>query len=386
LIEGDFVLHVEIAKDAAEWNSIVERSPFSVLHHRYEVCVYEDKAIPLIIKVQKYRYLFPLKIMNVFVNFKVSFSPIYYYASLLPESDEAIDLMPAALDYIVGFLRKMGVDYLSSCAPTFLSRRYAILLSDWFVKQKASVQVIYAHMIRTGNMTFEDIWRHRVRKRTREEVRKAKREGVGVLKIDSVSSIRTWMEDIYRCNVSALTRQGRWGAYPDSYKDVFLSELVSAKERLKQHFNIYGALYRGHLIAYMVFQEYKRLISLSKAASRTEFLTKHPNDVLIAHIAKEACERKFHWLGYTFDRVRRDGKIPSLYPGLQGFKRKFGFEEVPVPIFRLALSRKGKFIRSLYSSRETLIANSAQFPGFIRGLVLKLYAPRRRRFFGFLDV
>jgi hypothetical protein len=91
LIEGDFVLHVEIAKDAAEWNSIVERSPFSVLHHRYEVCVYEDKAIPLIVKVQKYRYLFPLKIMNVFVNFKVSFSPIYYYASLLPESDEAID-------------------------------------------------------------------------------------------------------------------------------------------------------------------------------------------------------------------------------------------------------------------------------------------------------
>lgn len=386
LIEGDLILNTEVARDSAEWNSIVERSPFSVLHHRYDVCVYEDQTIPLIVKVQKYRYLLPLKIINVFPNFKVSFSPIYYYASLLPESNEAIDFAPAALNYLVRFLRKQGVDYLSLCAPTFLSRRYAILLSDWFVRQKASVQVIYAHMIRTGNTTFEDVWRHGVRKRTREEVRKAKREGVEVLKIDTANSIRAWIEDIYRCNVSALTRQGRWGAYPDSYKDVFLSELVSAKQRLKQHFNIYGALYRGHLIAYMVFQEYKRLISLSKAASRTEFLTKHPNDVLIAHVIKEACERKFHWLGYTFDRVRRDGKIPSLYPGLQSFKRKFGFEEVPVPIFRLALSRKGKLLRSLYSSRETLIVNSAQFPGFIRGFLLKLYAPRRRRFFGLFDV
>jgi len=280
----------------------------------------------------------------------------------------------------------MQVNYLCTSAPTFLSKQYAALLDQWFRKQNASVQIIYAHMIHTENVAFEEIWRRQVRKRTREEIHKARREGVNVVQIDTVADIREWMEDIHRCNISALNRQGRWGAYPDSYKEVFLSELVSSKELLKEHFNIYGAFYRGRLIAYMIFQEYNGFMALSKAASRTEFLAKHPNDVLIAYVLKEACKRKFRWLEYTFDRVRSDGKVPSLYPGLRAFKRKFGFEEVPIPIYRLGLTRSGRIIQHLYSTREHMITSSAYLPESVRGLFLRFYAPRRRNLSGILHV
>lgn len=379
-------LQVRRAKDAEEWNGIVDKSPYSVLHHKYELYTSDENALPLILEERNHHFLFPLRTVQLFRSFRLATSEIHSHVSIIPDTEEALDLVPKVLDHLSDFLLEIQVDYLSTCAPTFLSRRYAKLLTDWFVKEKASVQVIYAHMIPTENTTFEDIWRHKVTKRTREYVRKARREGVEVLKIDTVNGIRTWMEDIHQCNVSALRRQGRWGAYPDSYKEVFLPELVSAKERLKQHFNIYGALYRGRLIAYMVFQEYKKLISLSKAASRTESLGKHPNDVLIAHVLKEACERKFHWLEYTFDRVRRDGKIPSLYPGLQGFKRKFGFEEVHIPIYRLGLTRKGRIIQRLYSGREYLVTRSAYIPKAARAFFLRLYAPRRRGMTPFLQV
>ena len=378
-------MYVQIAKDRNEWNSIVDRNPHSVLHHRYEVCVHEDNALPLIIKEENHRFLFPLKIVKLLGSFRLAVSPIYYHASLLADTN-AFALMPKALGHVTDFLRGIQVNYLCSSAPTFLSKQYAYLLDQWFRKQNASVQIIYAHMIHTENVAFEDIWRHRVRKRTREEIRKARREGVNVVRIDTVDDIREWMKDIHQCNISALKRQGRWGAYPDSYKEVFLSELISSKELLKEHFNIYGAVYRGHLIAYMIFQEYNGFMALSKAASHTKFLVKHPNDVLIAYVLKEACEKKVHWLEYTFDRVRYGGKIPSLHSGIRAFKRKFGFEDVPIPIYRLGLTRSGRTIQRLYTGREYIITRGAYIPKFVRSFFLRFYAPRRRRLSVYLHV
>jgi len=232
----------------------------------------------------------------------------------------------------------------------------------------------------TKNATFEEIRKARFRRRTREEIKKAKREGVGVIKIDNVDGIRTWIDEIYRCNVSTLTRQGRWGAYPDSYKDVVLDELVSAKRLLKEHFNIYGATFRGHLIAYMIAREYKGFMDPTKAASDARFWKKHANDVLMEHLVKEACERGFSWLEYGFDRVKRDGRIPSLYSGIQAWRRKFGFEEVPIPIYYLGLSRTGRVMQHLFSFRDYIITRSVYIPESARKFFLRLYAPRHRRY------
>lgn len=378
-------LHVEIAKDASEWNFIVERSPFSVLHHRYKACVYEDKAIPFLIKDGNKHFLFPLRITNFLKSSQLATSPIYYYASVLPETEENLDSIHRALDSMKDFLQKIGVDYLLTCAPTFLSKRYAALLNTWFKKHNASVQVIYIHMIPTKNTKFEEIWKHRFEKDVRPKIRKAEKKGVRIIRIGTSDGIYKWISDIYQCNLSALRRQGREGAYPDSYKEALLSELLSTKKHLGNFFNIYGAIYRERLIAYMIIRGYKRIMQINKAMSHTKFLDKCPNDALIAYLVKEACDRGFDWLEYGFDRVKRGGKIPTIYPGLQMFKFKFGFEEVPMFIYRLGLTPIGRTLQNLYSGREYFTVRSGYIPESVREFLLRFYAPRRRRFSSFLE-
>ena len=378
-------LEVRVAKDPTEWNTVVDSNPYAVLRHRYEFCASTKNAFPLIIKDRNRFFLFPFRILKVLKSFRIATSPMYYLASLLPDT-KALDLIPQVLDCVADFLEKAYLDYFSACVPVFWSAKYTSLMNSWFKGRRASVQIIYVYMINTRDATFEEIWRSRFKRRNREEIRKAEREGVSVIKIDTIEGIQQWIDDIFRCNVSTLGRQGRWGAFPDSYKEVVLYELVEAKKMLGKYFNIYGALYRGHLIAYLIVQEYNKLMEPTKAASRTEFLYKHPNDVIVAHLVKEACERGFHWVEYGFDRISREGKIPSLYAGIQMWRRKFGFDEIPMPIYRLGLTRSGKALQRLYSGREYLITRSASIPESIRGLLLKLYAPRHRKLFSFLNV
>lgn len=376
-------MRVRIARDSEEWNAIVDKNPCAVLRHRYEFCTSEANALPLIITEQDYRFLFPLRIERLFRSFRLATSPVFYHASLLPDP-EALDLVPEVLDFVIEFLKRIHVDYLSTSAPTFLSKQYAALLDAWFRGHEADVHVIYVYLIPTKNASFEEIWRRRFKRRNREEIRKAQGEGVSVVKIDSVDGIRGWMDGIHRCDVSTLKRQGRWGAYPDSYRDVFLSELIEAKKLLGDHFNIYGAVYRQRLIAYLVVQEFNRLMEPTKAASRTEFLKKHPNDVLVAHLIKEACERGFDWVEYGFDRVSWNSEIRSLYAGIQMWRRKFGFEEIPVPIYRLGLNRSGRMIQRLYSGREYIVARSAYVPESLMRFFEKLYGAKRRKLSTFM--
>ena len=379
-------MEIHIAKDPLFWNKIVEKSPYSVLYHTYEWCVLSEKALPIIISEQNQHLLFPLKITELSKSLRLATSSIHSNTSILPDTEETVDLIPKALDHLTDFLDEMRVDYLSTCAPAFMSKQYANLLYSWFKKHKAGVQIIYSHMIRTKDIDFDEIWKHRFEKHARNQVRKAKKEGVQVTKIDTVEKIRTWIEGIHQCNLSALERQGRMGAYPDSDKDTLLSELISAKKLLGEHVNIYGAVHGERLIAYVIVVEYNKLIQITKAMSHTNFLGKCPNDALIAHTLKEACNKGFHWVEYGFDRVKRNEKIPSLNPSLLKFKFKFGFEEIPTLIFRLGLTRSGRIVQRLYSSRERLIAMSAYIPRSFRRILMRIYAPRRRKLSAFISM
>jgi len=374
-----------VAKDPERWNEIVNRSAYSVLHHRYELNAVRNDPLPLLISEQNHRFLFPLNTAKIFRSFRVATSPIYSYASLLPESENSIHLIPRALDCVTDFLRNMNVDYLSTCAPMFWSKPYVTLINSWFERHEASVQILYAHMFRTRKMTFEEVWKRRFDKHARYNVRRAEREGVEVIEIENEEDIRKWKEDIYRCNISALKRQGREGAFPDSFKEVYFRELALGKKLLRKYLKIYGAFHSGRLIAYMIVQAYNKLMEVSKAMSHTDFLDKRPNDALIAHLTREACEKGFELLEYGLERTGLRGKIPSLHPTLEMFRFKFGFEEVPIVVYRLGLTRSGRILQYLFSGREYFVTRYASAPSLVRRVMLRLYAPRRRELSVFLS-
>ena len=378
-------MQIHVAKNPEHWNKIVDRSGYSVLHHRYELNALRKNPLPLLIEEQNHRFLFPLTSAKIFKSFGVATSPIYNYTSLLPGTEDDIHLIPRALDCVAEFLRNVKVDYLSTCAPAFLPRPYVTLVNSWFEDHDASVQVLYAHMFRTRNMSFEEIWKDKFSKNARYNVRRAEREGVEVIEIETLDDIRRWEEDIFRCNISALKRQGRAGAYPDSCREVYFTELASTKTLLRQYFKIYAAIYSGRLIAYMIVQEYNKLMEVSKAMSHTNFLDKRPNDALVSHLIKIACEAGFELFEYGLERTRLGGKIPSLHPTLETFRFKFGFEEVPLLVYRLGLTRSGKVLQRLFSGREHLVTRYASAPSLVRRVLLRLYVPRRRELSVFLS-
>ena len=171
-------MRIRIAKNSEEWNAIVDKSPFSVLHHRYELFSYYENPLPLMVEEGNHQFLFPLKVEKLLKWFRLAICPVYSYASVLPESENALNKMPDALDFAVNFLREINVDYLSACAPTFRSKSYTTCLNSWFKKRKASAQVLYAHMVRIGSASFEEIWRSKFDKKARYSVRRAEREGI----------------------------------------------------------------------------------------------------------------------------------------------------------------------------------------------------------------
>ena len=379
------LLQIRIAKDPEKWNAIVDKSPFSVLHHRYEFFSYYKNPLPLIVEGRNHKFLFPLRVMELLKSFRLATSRIYGYASILPDNEDALNIMPEALDSAANFLREMKMDYLSLCAPTFRSRPYTTSLNSWFKRRRASIQILHAHMIRLGDTNFEEIWKSKFDKHARYNIRRAQREGVSVIEIKTEDDIHRWMEDIYQCNLSALKRQGREGAYPESYKEAYLSELISDKKRLGEYFKIYGSIYRGRLIAYMVVVEYNDLMQVGKLMSHTKFLDKRSNDALFGHVIKEACDSRVELFEYGLHRTIPGGKIPSLYPALEMFFSKFGSEEIPVFVYRLGLTRSGRIMQYLFSSREYIMTRYTYIPPTIRDFLLKLYAPRRRKLFVFLN-
>ena len=323
--------------------------------------------------------------MRLLRSFRLAISPTHDYASIIPNNEKALHLMPKALEHVAEFLKERKIDYLFTCGPTFYSRPYTLFLNSWFQSRKASVKILYAHMVRIGNAPFEEIWKSKFDKHARYNIRRAEREGVKVIEIKTEGDIRRWMEDIHQCNLSALKRQGREGAYPESYKQVYLSELVSDKKRLGEFFKIYGATYRGRLIAYMIVVEYNEFMQVGKLMSHTKFLDKRPNDALFAHVMEEACERGVELFEYGLERTRLSEKTPSLYPTLRMFFSKFGFEEIPIFLYRLGLTRSGRVIQHVFSSREIFMTKYAYIPTPIRAFLLRRYAPRRRKLFAFLN-
>ena len=362
-------------KNAFAWNKIVESSPFAVSHHKYEVLGFSNHILPLVYEKGENRLLFPFNVESL-LGFKLVTVPVYDIASILPNSLEAISLIPEALDMVLSLLENYGGDLLTVSVPFLLPKRYERVLDSWFQRRSASVQFLFADVLDKEERSFEEIWKNGFSKHARNRARKAEKEGVCVREVESFED---WISDMYLCNMSSFYRQKRYARYPHSDEKAFLVYLNKHRELLGESFKVYGAFFRGRLIAYSATLEFNRLILAMLMMSSSEFLYKCPNDAVLTHLIQHACEDGFDWIYYSFDRVSYRSGRPSLHTSLRRFKFEHGFREFPMKVYFLGLGRSGGFLQWLMSFYNFMFVSSAGFPSFLTDILQKLYEGQRYR-------
>ena len=370
------MMKLYLERDKHAWNKVVEASPYAVLHHKYEVFTLGGNcALPLVFEREGNYISFPFR-LDRFLRFRSVTVPIYDAASILPSSSEAISFISESLDFALRVLRGYGVDLLTVSAPFLLPRRYKRVLDSWFKRRNASVQFLFMDVLNTKGKSFEEIWKMGFSKHARNRARKAEKEGVCV---HEVESFEDWVSDMYLCNVASFYRQRRYPRYPHSDERAFLVYLNKHKELLKESFKVYGAFFRGRLIAYLAALEFNRLITVTLTMSLSEFMSKCPNDALLKHLIQHACKNGFDWIYYSFDRVRYGSSRPSLHTSLRKFKFEHGFQEYPMKVYFLGVTRSGSFLQWLISVYNFMFMSSPNFPSFVTDALQKIYEMLRYR-------
>lgn len=371
------MMKLYVEKDPHVWNSVVEASRYSVWHHKYEAFTSEKRkrSLPLVIEEGKNHLLFPYT-LGGFFGFRTASVPVYDCASVLPSNSKAIPLLPKALDVTLLALEGFGVDLLTMSAPFFLPENYLHLVNTWFEKKDALAQTIFVDALCTRKKSFKEIWMNEFSKHARNRTRKAEKEGVSVHELRAPEE---WISDMYLCNMSSFYRQKRYPRYPHSDKDAFLAYLNWHKKLLGENCRIYGAFFHNHLIAYMVTLEFNRLIVISLLMSLSEFLSKCPNDALLRHLVDHACKDGFEWICYSFGRTSYSLENRSLQFSLRRFKFEHGFEEQPMKIYFLGLTRTGRLLQRMISIYNWFFIASSRFPHFVTNALQKIYERRKYR-------
>jgi len=368
------VVGLYVERDIDSWDSVVETSPYAVLHHKYKVLTFGgENALPLVFEDGKNRLLFPLKLEDSF-GFNLATAPVYDYASVLPNRPEAIALIPEALDSAFELLKSVGVDFLRVSAPFFLPRRYVSLLDKGLREKNASIGQIFVHALRLREKSFEDVWMNEFSKHARNRARKAEKEGVSVREI---KAFEDWVFDMHLCNMSSFYRQKRYPRYPHSEKDAFLVYLNKHKAILQENYKVYGAFIGERLIAYMATVQFNESIMISLMMSLSDFLFECPNNALLRYIVRHACEDEFAWIFYSFDRVRQSSQRSSLLYPLIKFKFDHGFREYPMRIFSLGLTHAGRVLQSLTSFYDCILVSSTRLPSLLTDTLQKIYERQR---------
>ena len=364
-----------IEKNPNAWNQLVESSPYSVWHHKYDAFTFDKhtRGLPLVFEKSGNCLLFPFSLGN-FLGLNMVSVPVYDLASVLPISAESINLLPLALDSAIDLLKSASVDFMTVSAPFHMPREYHQLVNEWFKKTDPLIQPIYADVLDAQGKSFEEIWMKGFSKHARNRARKARKEGVTIQEIESFAD---WITDMHLCNVSSFDRQKRYPRYPHSDKEAFLAYLNRHKAILGANYKVYGAFFGNRLIAYMATLEFNRLIVIGLLMSLSHFLPKCPNDALVTHLVDHVCESEIRWVYYSFDRVSYNSKKPSLHSSLRRFKFEHGFRECPMNIYYLGLSNAGEILRRFTAFYNFMFVSSIRLPHLMTNAIQKIYEKQR---------
>jgi hypothetical protein len=173
--------------------------------------------------------------------------------------------------------------------------------------------------------TFDHWWNKQIKSATRAVVRKAEKQGVTVRYATYDDDFVRGMTDIF--NETPIRQGRRFWHYGKNF------------ETVKQQFSHYlfredilGAYYEGELIGFAMVGNAGRYGVIGQIISKMKHRNKSPNNALIAK-AVEVCDR--HRLPHLVYAYWGDSSLVA-------FKRHNGFNEIRLPRYYVALTRKGQ--------------------------------------------
>jgi hypothetical protein len=186
---------------------------------------------------------------------------------------------------------------------------------------------------------YSQWWQYRTEHSIRKGVNRAKKVGV---KLDVVEFDDQLVEAICRIYNDTPVRQGK--AFWHFQKD-FQSVKNALATYLERSIFI-GAYFEGELIGFMKITFVNSTAAITQILSVRKHFDKRPNNALIAK-AIEICaaEKKSHFIYGSFVYFDPESTLTE-------FKRRSGFESIPLPRYYIALTLKGRIALALGLHRE----------------------------------
>jgi hypothetical protein len=174
-------------------------------------------------------------------------------------------------------------------------------------------------------ISFDHWWTEQISSRTRNLIRKAKKDGLEVRQTTYDDNFVRGMTDIFN---ETPVRQGRrfwhYGKNFETVKRQF-SRFISREEMI-------GAYHKGEMVGFMMVGDAGRFALTGQILSKLKHRDKATNNALIAK-AVELCENKsWPYLVYLY----------WSDTSLSEFKRRCGFRETKVPRYFVPLTPKGE--------------------------------------------
>lgn len=193
--------------------------------------------------------------------------------------------------------------------------------------------------------TYDEWLRDRIKKDVKENVRRARREGVIVKAVEFNDTFVQGVKDLYD---ETPIRQGKpfwhYGKPFESVKNTLATYCDRAE--------YIGAYFERELIGFIKMVYVGDIAKTMHVISKERYHHKRPTNALIAK-AVEICEQKgisfFIYGEYNFPGTGRNS--------LTEFKRRHGFEEIRFPRYFVPLTSKGRFAvnTGMYSDARNLI-------------------------------
>src|SRR5262245_26132526 len=182
--------------------------------------------------------------------------------------------------------------------------------------------------------TYEYWWNHQIKSRVRNQIRKARKDGVEVREAVYDDDFVRGMTAIF--NESPIRQGRRFWHYGKSFATV--------KSQFARHLHrerLIGAYVGDQMIGFMMLGISQKFALTGQIISSLSHRDKSPNNALIAK-AVEICERD--GLGYLVYFFWTDDSLGE-------FKRRCGFERVQAPRYYVPLTARGALALRLSAHR-----------------------------------